>query len=183
SYYDTVFAFEGCTAISNVESNDNYDHNYQYEVLSMLGKSYEKDTIWYANQFISKQDETLEAISTYFIDSPVYNYQIQIYVNNELKLTQNDTTNISGYKTIKLDEKINLNKKDVFKVVIKVETPNSIAKVQLQTNDSYVFTKGTFKANCSFISPDGEHWEDIAYSTQYINANVCIKAFTKDNFK
>ncbi|MDO5852403.1 MAG: C1 family peptidase [Methanobacteriaceae archaeon] len=180
SYYDTVFASAGCLAIPSVESVDNYDHNYQYETIPITIKTYEKDTVWYANQFTSKQDETLEAISTYFLYNLEYKYQVQVYVNNELKLTQNDTTNISGYKTIKLDKQISLNKGDVFKVVIKLEIPNFEAYIPIQASSPTV-NKGSFKANCSFISPDGEHWEDISYSTEYINANVCIKAFTKDN--
>ncbi|MDO5851407.1 MAG: lectin like domain-containing protein, partial [Methanobacteriaceae archaeon] len=183
SYYDPVFAKNQNMAISNVESISNYDHIYQYELLPTMSKTYGKETIWYANQFISQQDETLDAVGTYFQDSSIYNYQINVYVNNELKLIQNETTTISGYKTITLNQKIQLNKNDVFKVVIKLETPNSNASICLQSNTPQIsaYNKATFKSNSSFISPDGIHWEDIAYSTEYINGNVCIKAFTTNS--
>ncbi|MDO5851372.1 MAG: lectin like domain-containing protein [Methanobacteriaceae archaeon] len=186
SYYDNNFAREIVNAaIINIEPVNNYDHNYQYEIIQDTNKTYEKDNVWYANQFTSKQDETVEAVSTYFIGSNEYNYQIQVYVNNQLKYTQNGNSTISSYKTIKLDQKINLNKNDQFKIVIKLETPNSIATIPIQANgfrynNENNFNKAVFTPNSSFISPDGIHWEDIAYSTEYINANVCIKAFTKD---
>ena len=59
----------------------------------------------------------IAAVGTYFNQSGI-SYKVEIFVNDELKLTQEGLSPYLGYHTIKLNEYIPVKKGDVFKAVI-----------------------------------------------------------------
>ena len=155
-----------------------YDKNYQYELGLSTFFNNETNYSWYKNVFYSTEDENLAGISTYF-EKPT-DWQLYIYLNDELKLTQSGTNN-PGYYTIKLDEYIPLQKDDKFEAVFKILTPD--VGIPVSIKGDFIF--GVYHENLSYISTDGENWQDLANMTwktsiyRTINAQVaCIKAFT-----
>ncbi len=66
SYYDTKIGFDE-NAVFTAESQDNYDHIYQYDPLGwIVSKEYPGSSIaWGGNVFTSERDETLRAIGFY----------------------------------------------------------------------------------------------------------------------
>ena len=119
------------------------------------------------NVFEALDDDLIAGVGTYFNQSGV-NYTVEIYVNDELKLTQEGVSPYVGYHTIKLDDYIPVKKGDVFKAVM---TSNWVPYVLLED------TRVHYTENISFISFDGKTWKD-AYDLGYI---ACLKVYTVDD--
>ena len=161
SYYDKGFFSDGNPAIAIVLNDTNrFNKNYQTDfggASSFLGK-YK----YYSNTFTASDDEIITAIGTYFIDAGL-NYNFSIYVNNELKLTQNWVSEYYGFKTINLNKNIIINEGDTFKVVF-----NSPSTPVQEDSRSHIMP------NTSFVSINGEDWIDTAT----LNNTVSLKVYT-----
>jgi hypothetical protein len=116
------------------------------------------------NVFEAWDDDLIAAVGTYFNSSDV-NYKVEIYVNDELRLTQTGVSPYVGYHTIKLDEYIPIKKGDVFKAVM---TSDAMPGVD------FAETRLHYSGNISFYSFDGQNWTDCY--TQ--DAVACLKVYT-----
>ena len=183
SYYDEYCAEIGIRDASFtfiLNDTEKYDKNYQYDIAGMTDYLITgKKTIWYENIFNSTGNEILKAFSTYF--NTTTDWEAYIYVNDDLKLTQNGTS-ISGYFTIPLKEFIPLKIGDTFKIALKISADKyasfPISENMTQTRISYV-------PGISFFSFDGIKWIDLynysfdGYDHFYNSQVACIKAFTE----
>ena len=151
-------------AIPIIENTVPYNKNYQYDITWLSNFEKSNGTISYMNVFESLDDDLIAGVGTYFNESGV-NYKIEIYVNDELKLTQEGVSPYVGYHTIKLDSYIPIKKGDVFKVKM---TSNWVPYTLLED------TRVHYTHNISFVSFDGKTWKD-AYDLGYI---ACLKAYT-----
>ena len=182
SYYDTKLAEVGKshTAYTFILNNTiDLDKNYQYDVIGLTdffesGRS----TVWYKSVFNATDDELLAAFSTYFNHGS--DYEIKVYVNNELKSTQIGFTH-EGYFTFKLNKYIPLHVGDVFEIVIKVSTDTTAS---IPVSKSKYTNKNIYKKGMSYFSHDGSNWIDLYdlknsyHSSSYESQVACIKAFT-----
>ena len=116
------------------------------------------------NVFEALDDDLIAGVGTYFNESGV-NYTVKIFVNDELKLTQEGVSPYVGYHTIKLGSYVPVKKGDVFKAEI---TSNWIPYLLLED------TRVHYVQNISFVSFDGKTWKD-AYDLGYI---ACLKVYT-----
>lgn len=157
-----------------------YDKNYQYDIARTDYFFNTTNTIWYKNIFNAKGNEYLSAVSTYFEKKT--NWELSVYVNGILNSTKSGFSN-PGYWTIDLYEHIPLNIGDIFEIVFKI---NVTGDVGVPISESVSLNNEFFKENISFISYDGQNWEDL-YNLRwmdypghtYNNPQVaCIKAFT-----
>ena len=146
-----------------IENTVPYNKNYQYDTF-FGGNFVGNGTVSYMNVFEALDDDLIAAVGTYFNLSGV-NYTVEIYVNDELKLTQDGVSPYFGYHTIKLDKYIPIKKGDVFKAVI---TSNLVPQLLL------MLTRVHYTQNISFVSFDGKTWKDT-YDLGYIN---CLKVYT-----
>ena len=167
SYYDqsllkSLNVISYATSII-IENTVPYNKNYQYDMF--WGTDFKGNgTVKYMNVFESLGSDAIAAVGTYFNQSGV-NYTVEIYVNDVLKLTQGGVSPYYGYHTIKLDNYIPIKKGDVFKAVV---TSNGMPRIELK--DSRIH----YTNNISFISFDGETWED-----NYNLGNIaCLKVYT-----
>ena len=186
SYYDPTFAMVGDLEASfTFILNDTvkYDKIYQWEIAGVTDYFLtNQSTIWYKNYYNATSDDILAAFSTYFYMES--NWTAEVYVNDELRLTQNGTAPARGYYTINFDEFIPVEKDDEFMILLKVTTSDE-AYVPISENNGYV-SRVHFKENISFISYDGIDWIDFySYSIKmesrghwYESQVACIKAFT-----
>ena len=146
-----------------IENTVPYNKNYQYDMFwgsDFVGNG----TVRYMNVFEALESDAIAAVGTYFNQSGI-NYTVEIYVNGVLKLTQDGVSPYYGYHTVKLDNYIPIKEGDIFKAVI---TSNSMPRFELK--DSRVH----YTNNISFISFDGENWED-----NYNSGNIaCLKVYT-----
>ncbi len=156
-----------------------YDKNYQYDIPGETDYFYNTtSTVWYKTKFTSTDDEYLAAVSTYF--NKKTNWDLKVYVNDELKLTQSGF-NLAGYYTIDLNQMLQLHEDDEFVVEFKI-TVDGDAGVPI--SEPVSLNVDMYGENMSFISYDGENWADFyglegSYPDHsYYSQVACIKAFT-----
>ena len=183
SYYDSMFAEVGnpqaCYAFVFNDS-ERYDKNYQYDIIGETSyMSTNKNTIWVENIFESTDTEILAAVSTYF--RKTMDYELFIYVNDQLQLTKNGTS-VPGYMTINLGTYVPLSSGDKFKVVFKLTCDDNNA--EFAVSEGSTANKITYAPGVSFFSEDGVGWADLYDFTRRMGGHLfksqvaCIKAFT-----
>ena len=202
SYYDKSFASFGletisAMAITNLEDAINYQDIYQYDT---LGNTYESlgfnsNTAWMANQFTAVNDNPLAAFGLYTFGNS--EYFVNITVNGISKHIQEGIIKGAGYHTINLEKEIELNEGDIFKIAVRLTTPDSNFPIAIESQRNGYSSKASANIGESFVSIDGENWIDLAeykntdknglqivkfyqYSYGYLlkEANVCLKAYS-----
>ena len=176
SYYDKSFLqgepgdFTGYATTVILENTVPYNKNYQY-VIGWDGSFLSGgETVSYMNVFEALDDDLIAAVGTFFKESGD-KYTVEIYVNDELKLTQNGVTPYIGYHTIKLNEYVPIKEGDVFKAVI---TTKNIPFMKLNDMRTH------YTHNISFVSIDGSPFRD-SYNEGVISV---LKVYTvADNSK
>ena len=185
SYYDRVlFAVNKDNQAFTYILNDTvrYTKNYQYDVAGMTDYLVTgKKTVWYQNIYNATGNEAIAAVSTFF--NTTVDYEISIYVNDVLQLTQNGRHEGSGYYTIPLKEYVPVAVGDIFKIVVKLANPqNGYAAVPI--SEQLSTTRCYYAPGVSYFSNDGKKWTDLydysasAYSHTYNSQVACLKAFT-----
>ena len=185
SYYDRVlFAVNKDNQAFTYILNDTvrYTKNYQYDVAGMTDYLITgKKTVWYQNIYNATGNEVIAAVSTFF--NTTVDYEISIYVNDVLQLTQNGRHEGSGYYTIPLKEHVPVTVGDIFKIVVKLANPqNGYAAVPI--SEQLSTTRCYYAPGVSYFSNDGKKWTDLydysasAYSHTYNSQVACLKAFT-----
>lgn len=155
-----------------------YDKNYQYDVAKTDYLFKAEKTVWYKNIFNATGNEYLAAVSTYF--EKITDYTFSIFVNGALKATKSGKTN-PGYYTLHLDDLIPLNVGDEFEVIFKITVDGDVG---VPISESISLNNYFYHENISYISYDGENWNDLfSYTAQYPDhiygsQVACIKAFT-----
>ena len=156
SYYDKSFVqcnpgeLNGHATAIILENTLPYNKNYQYVIPWDGSFLHGAETVSYMNVFEALGDDLIAAVGTFFEKSGD-NYTVEIYVNDELKLTQNGVSPYIGYHTIKLNEYVPIKEGDVFKAVI---TTKNIPFMKLE------YMRTHYTNNISFVSIDGAPWRD-----------------------
>ena len=195
SYYDATFPGvtdqSAAIAFTSVENLSEYRSIYQYDIVGNTFESlgYNSNTAWFANQFTAESSNPLKAFGLYTFGSS--SYLVNITVNGISKLVQEGDLIGAGYHTVKLDNLIDLVKGDIFKISVRLTTPDSLFPIAIESKRSDYSNKVTAELNQSFISPDGINWYDIAQDTtvskfyndlnriKLVETNVCLKAYTE----
>ncbi|WP_409199669.1 C1 family peptidase [Methanobrevibacter sp. DSM 116169] len=175
SYYDTKFCYD--PSVGFIFNNTiAYNKNYQYDWTGKYGFLNDEDVYYYANQFEAYGNDLIAAIGTYF-EGYDNDYELFVYVNDELKHSQVGKTYYPGFSTIQLDKYIPINDGDLFKVIVKSKTLPFMAN-EIIAFDKFIghigFSRMHLQENTSFWSIDGENWEDML---DY-NATACLKVYT-----
>lgn len=203
SYEDSALGYDTTNAVTyDMESADNYDHNYQYDGAYGLRSMAFNDTIYGANVYQAKgnQDangaERIEAVS-FATQSTDAEYSIQIYkglkdpasdpISGKAAFTTEQTGSFAyaGYHTVKLKTPVSVEEGEYFSVVVKISKPQGTAV--LMTDESYSngwanYTAAVKKGR-SFYGTNGVTWYD-AYDRSVSGVSrpsvMRIKAFTSD---
>ena len=162
SYYDkTLFRSESSIAFK-IENTENYTKNYQTEVGGrVVQEQFEYNN--YYNKYTSFADDLIAGVGTY-VNEIGLNYTIDVFVNDILKLTQNETSKFIGFTTIKLNEYIPVKTGDNFTVRINGNPVPTIKNSRL-----------VYEANNSFIYSNGE-WKDLSKD----KTTAVLKVYTVD---
>lgn len=185
SYYDRVlFAVNKDNQAFTYILNDTvrYTKNYQYDVAGMTDYLVTgKKTIWYQNIYNATGNEAIAAVSTFF--NTTVDYEISVYVNDVLQLTQNGKHEGSGYYTIPLKEYVPVAVGYIFKIVVKLTNPQKGYAV-VPVSEQVSTTRCYYAPGVSYFSHDGEKWTDLydftfsGYDHSYSSQVACLKAFT-----
>lgn len=149
------------------------DKNYQYDYAGPTNSWTLDNHAAVKNVFTATDDEYLAAVSTYFIDNS--EYELSIYVNDELVLNQSSTTQ-PGYYTINLNRLIPLKVNDTFAVVFNITSLDSDKFTVYCTYKEDVIAD-IYGPGISFYAYPGFGWNDACEDEEGC-AVICIKAFT-----
>ena len=186
SYYDENVGAEN-GVFDGIEPTTNYSTNYQYDQLGCVNSvGYSSDTAWYSNVFTASSSEELSAASFYTV-APNTSYEV--YVSSNYKSTSDlvssrvlktsGTMSMPGYHTINFDDGTPVVKGEKFAVIVKATTPNYAYPVPIEKQQSGYSSGATAATGQSYISSSGSSWDDLTLAYD-ANANVCLKAFTKN---
>lgn len=164
SYYDTRFATVSESVGFVFNNNELYNKNYQTDLSGKIefytSKEKGKDSS-YKNVYTAIEDDLIAAVGTYF-NKEGEAYTLEIYVNDQLELTQSGVGPYYGYHTIKLDKTIAVEKGDEFAVVMtKLYVP-----IIEKSRQHYI-------ENTSFANY-GKGWYDLAKD----DSTVSLKVYT-----
>jgi len=188
SYHDPYFAASGLnSALKKPESASNYKELYEYDpsgCTTLLGypPSYKA---WFANIFKAQSNTPLKAVSFYAFGT-TNRYKIYIYTNvdaNEprsgiLARKKSGKVTSMGYYTIRFN-KVPLKQDERFSVVVSLETTGWEYPIAIEAPINGYTKNLKAKKGQSFVSPDGESWDDLPTFPSYKKTNVCLKAFAK----
>lgn len=159
-------------------------HIYQYDTLgwtTAIGTG-ENTTFYGANVFTADSYEELADVS-FYTREPETEYTVAIFTNFTTPpgdaapvAWTSGTADLPGYHTISLSETVPLMPGDVFSVVLKVTAPTDPYPLVIEEPIEGYSSGATAEAGESFVSADGDTWEDLTIS--YPDTNVCIKAHT-----
>lgn len=184
SYYDTKLGYNENAAFT-AESQNNYDHVYQYDPLGwIISKEYEGSLVaWGGNVFSSKRDETLRAIGFYTTDLNAA-YEIYVYKNpvsgpvnsgQGYLVQESGRYSFPGYHTHVLNSAVPIQAGERFSIVIRFINPSASGPLAVEEPVIRYSSKAQANPGESYVSPNGVRWEDISSNSE---ANLCIKAFT-----
>ncbi|PAV11322.1 peptidase C1 [Methanosarcina spelaei] len=184
SYYDTKLGYNE-NAIFTAESQNNYDHVYQYDPLGwIVSKEYEGSLVaWGGNVFSSERNENLRAIGFYTTDLNTA-YEIYIYKNPDsgpvnsgqgYLVQESGRHSFPGYHTHVLNSAVPINAGEKFSIVIRFTNPSASGPLAVEEPVARYSSKAQANPGESYVSPNGVKWEDISRNSE---ANLCIKAFT-----
>ncbi len=145
-----------------IENTIPYTSNYQTDIMGLT--DFIANYTYYANNFVSLKNELISAVGTYFNDGEI-EYELKIYINDELVHTQNGVSEFAGYKTIVLNKYLPIKTGDAFKVEFK----NNAVPSQFYSRQRII-------PGVSYVSTDGKTWTDYANE----NKTVCLKVYMTD---
>jgi C1A family cysteine protease len=182
SYYDNRIGTDN--ALFTAQSSNNYNHIYQYDPLGWVANfGFGTDTAYYANVFSSSGNENLEAVSFYTTATNA-EYELKVYkdpdngpiASSGYSLAQSGSFALPGYHTVVLEDPVSLKSGETFSVVVKMYTAGWNSPVAIEYPITGYSSGATASSGQSYISSDGNSWDDLTGSLQ--NTNVCLKAFT-----
>lgn len=147
SYYDaSLYSFEilGFEILPEIYGRI-YQHDYFSEYFENEAWFYSKgaEKITYAQTYTSKGDELISAVGTYFTYSDM-KYTVRILLNGKTVYSQNGVSKHEGFKIIKLNTGISVNKKDRFTIEITRDEMayGFISRAKYDTSYSYYKING-----------------------------------------
>ncbi|RAP51374.1 MAG: hypothetical protein BZ138_05335, partial [Methanosphaera sp. rholeuAM270] len=187
SYYDVSFAgiwvqteypgyiWDGYSYAFPVQSYENYSNIYQHDTVSTRIQTLTPEA-WMRNVYTATKNESIAGVGTLIYEDT--DYEAYIYVNDKFCYSQKGSILQEGYRIIKLDQYVAVTEGDTFRVDLKLKAHvGDYTSITLQNTDRF---KSVSKANQSFISTDGENWEDLYTSSDNKYSAVCLKVYTKE---
>ena len=164
SYYDTSLLNTSFAIGFIFENLENYTTVYQTDLggIKYVLKNETAIPI-YKNTYEAYGSELISAVGTYFDENE--NYTLEIYVNDDLTLTQRGISPFAGYHTVKLTEEIPVIAGDNFTAVMKKPS------ITLLNSSRQHYLK-----NISWFYDNGK-WTDASE----INQTFSLKVYTKNN--
>ncbi len=178
---------------------DYYDNIYSYDGVVLPGTfGFGSDPMYTSNVFTAQEDGEILDMVSYYTMLAGSEQEITVYLNppknNPSKGTEvakaAHTAPSAGYHSVMLDTPVQLKKGDTFAVVIKFTNPyGKTNKVYVEAPSREVLSdyavSTAINAGESFVSTDGEVWEDIldlrgSFATEFKCGNIMIKAYTKN---
>lgn len=183
SYYDTNIGTHN-VVYTRIEETDNYDDIYQSDLCGWVGKmGYEEESIYGANVFRAKRNESVAAVSFYATGSDT-EYEVFVVKNFEDEKSFDNRVSVAsgkikyaGYYTIDLDREVEVSAGERYAVVLYIKTPGSThpLAIEYDTGDP-ALSLVNLEDGEGYISYNGNRFINVREKQ---DCNLCIKAFTK----
>ena len=168
SYYDVSIlnmtsdnTIREATSVGYILKNrENYTKIYQRDIGGQINKSNNYTT--FKVKYKSIENDLISGVGSYFKENEEYN--IEIYINDNLKYTQTGNAPFTGYHTVRLTSEVPIKANDNFTVLMKKDyVPIVYNSTQFYESDSV------------FVEINNE-WVDLALK----NKSATLKVYTKD---
>lgn len=191
SLSDTAYSLKAAYKSEYDQSEDYYDHNYQYDggiSTSKMSYGNAELSVEEANVFTAAGKEELKAVAIY--TGANYGYDIKVYtgltdksdpVSGTEVASVSGTQAYEGYHTVTLNDSVIFNQGDTFSIVVTLKNKNSGAtEIALDNTmkQSWIYSEAEAKEGQSFYRPAEANyaWTDAGKD----GANLRIKAYTND---
>ena len=185
SYYDTSLAGVDVPEIYSIwnsfsyafplKTYENYTNIYQHDTVSTKINTLTPEA-WVRNIYTAERNESIAGIGTFIYEGT--DYEAYVYVNDNLAYVQKGNFTQEGYRIIKLDDYVQVKEGDVFRVDLKLKAHiGDYTSVTFQDTRYY---NSISKENQSFLSSDGENWDDLFTSSDNRYSAACLKVYTKE---
>ncbi len=175
---------------TKVEAADNYDYNYQTDLLGWIGSmGFSSSEAWFANVYRADSAQQIQAVGFYAVDADT-TFDIYLVKGSALETELSDTAmqdavyvgsgkvKERGYYTVTFPEGVDVNEAERFAAVIRIHTENSTRPVAIE------YAAGDFSSTADltdgegYISFNGNAWSRT--ETEY-QCNICLKIYTEEN--
>lgn len=187
SYYDAYTGkHEGEDAYAyGITSIENYDIIHFYDVLGITGtyaKGGDNSSQWYSNIFLAEEDQNIKAAGIYVLN-PNTQLSFSVYTGTEAgrPISGNPvfgpweiTKEIPGYYVVDFERDILVEKNQSFSIVVHARTPAGEFPIAIEGPEEKYSSKAQAEKGQSFVSADGQIWQDMTEITEH--TNVCLKA-------
>ncbi len=182
--YEDKYIGTNAIAYTQMESAFNYHHIYQTDKLGYLKRAgYGEETAYFSNVYTPKGQELLKAVAFYALE-PNTRYEIFVVTDfqsaqdyQKMDMITKGSFSYSGYYTVKLGQGIPVDKK--FAVVIRIISPGTKHPIATEAKGAAAWANNVDLADGEgYISYDGKSWRR---AEEYLEANVCLKAFTSNH--
>jgi C1A family cysteine protease len=160
---------------------------HQYDPLGWCsGRGFGSDTALCANLFRAETRENVTAVAFYAIGVDTA-YQITVLpeitgehqaelaaVDNLAASSQGGAFHTPGYHVVTLNHPVPIRAGAEFAVKVQLTTPNYLYPIPVQDPEEGYSTHSAAHHGRSYISPDGQHWQDLAPNCA--GASLCVKA-------
>ncbi len=181
SYCDSKIGIDNTVFIT--EDTGTYDVVYQHDPLGWVGSiGTGSETGRFAAVFTADADEELRAVSLYTgqCDSP---YELYVYldpVTGPINASgpvafQAGTIDDAGYRTIPLENPIDLSAGRTFSIVMSLTTPGYAYPIPVEHPEPDYSSKAAAEPGEGYMHINGA-WKDL--TDEYENYSPCLKAFT-----
>ncbi len=183
SYYDTNIGTHN-VVYTRVEDTDNYDNIYQSDLCGWVGQlGYNKDSMYGANVYTTKQQEELVAAAFYATgkDSQyeiyvVRNFEDEESLEQRIPVASGRLSN-AGYYTVSFNRGIVLEAGERYAIVLHIITPNSIHPMAIEYRADDATENVILDDGESYISANGNSWKSVDTVEE---CNLCIKVFSNN---
>jgi C1A family cysteine protease len=178
SYYDRSLGTT-LTVFDGVEGAANHDAIYQHDALGWSKSiGYQSTTAWFAARYTSGGDGSVTAVSLY-TEKPGAIYEVRVApalaAVPAAPVAGSGTLAVGGYHTVDLATPVAVTDGADFVVAVRLTTPGSRAPIPVEHPTKLLAPRAAVAR--SFISRDGETWQDLRTKPGFATSDVCLKAF------
>ncbi len=168
---------------TGVEPVDNYDRICQTDLCGWMGQiGYGEETVWFANAYESYGGEELMAAGFY---ATMENTSYELYVARHLERDGMEALNApifagsgrmeySGFYTVPLEKKVDLDEGEKFAVMVKITTPGAVHPAAIEYDGGEGVAQVDLSDGEGYLSRDGRRWEQVE---ETMGCNLCLKAY------
>lgn len=172
-------------AYTKIETTDNYDHNYQADLLGFIGSlGFSGPDAWFANIYQCDSPQMVRAVGFYAVEADT-TYDIFLLKGEEPQEHLADAVYVGsgqaperGYYTVTLPEGFELEASEKFAAVIHIHTEDTTRPVAIEYAAGELSNTADITDGEGYVSYDGENWTSA--EKEYA-CNVCLKVYTEEN--